>query len=159
MGDLRKDSYVPRFIDVPIDSSRVKSQLVFVITQTGWVVYGHYGNFVYKLAQSGLEPNLERVMEAIPFRLNLDNQVREREPLDVQYEQLVKLRMQIPGPLFITFQEIVQKLSQGKITSYKEEPELIGLSVTGNPIMSFVQDPWNEYLVEVRFENGTIYPV
>lgn len=150
---------IPRFTDVYIDDARVKSQLVFVITIKGWIVYGHYGNFVYKLALSSPDANIDRIVDVIPFRPDELHRIKERETLDVEYEQLVKLKLQFDAPLFITFQEIARKLSQGKIVRYQEEPELIGLSNTGNPIMSFVENPWNKYIVEVRIENGTIYPV
>ena len=156
--------YIARFVDIPINPARVKSQLVFVITLKGWMIYGHYGDFVYKLAESSYDARFERIVEVIPFvplaSFPPFSPPRERpSQLDIQYEQLVKLKLQITAPLFVTFQEIVQKLSKGLIISYQEEPNLIELSATGNPIMSFAENERNKYLAEVRLENGTIYPV
>src|SRR5680860_1255436 len=59
--------HIARFTNIHIDNARIKSQLVFVITQKGWVIYGHYGNFIYKLAESDPSSRFERVMEVIPF--------------------------------------------------------------------------------------------
>ena len=157
IGGVWDNPHLVRFIDIPINTARVKSQLAFVITRDGWIIYGHYGDFVYKLAESKPSARAEGVMEIIPF--SPFEALEPNTQLDPQYQQLTKIRMQIIAPLFITFQEIAQKLSKGLIISYKEEPGLIELSATGNPIMRFVENERNVYLVEVKYEDGTIYPV
>lgn len=145
-------------IDTPFNT-RIKDHPIFVVTSTGWMIYSSLGNFIYKIAESGPEASNGTVNDVIPFKLlsNVAGRVTSwgGQHNNALVQQLLTQRIPVSAPTFINFNEVANKIRSGDIIRYSAEPEIKELSITGNPIFSFVDRNNKVYLVEVRYDPST----